>query len=157
MYKAKLVKAGNVIVYPLFTIAPLSEQNQGAAYFAMRNNASNRGNDDILPSSGQSWQAPGGSSNMAMPMMFQLTDVTIDRITYSNVWRMKNIGGFAISGGEPTVLMPGYAHMMLMNVDSSTFPTDYIELNLTFAVNGPVKVEIPVVASVEEAIENKLI
>lgn len=57
---------------------------------------------------------------------------------------MRRIKGLALSSSEKTVLKPGGAHLMIMQLQKDLKEGDYVELNLSFINKAPIDVKIPV-------------
>lgn len=128
---------GNIVIKDAYAIASLDGVTTGACFMTFRN-ASNDTDWVTGVSPGDSTQPFG----MAMPMTFA--------IDTNGTWSMMTLSPsdkkyFEIAPGVPTVLTPGYAHIMLMPLSSPLVAGQTLELSLTFKNNGSGTISVPVI------------
>lgn len=132
-----MTQIGNIIIENPYALASLQGVNTGACFMTFRN-ASN--DPDWLTGAGPGSGAP---FQMAMSMTFAIDG----NGTWSMITLQPNDGKFMqIAPGVPTVLTPGYAHIMLMSLSGPLTPGMSLNLELGFASSGTGNVAVPVVA-----------
>ena len=132
-----MAQIGNIIITDARASASLPGVTTGSCFMTFRN-ASN--SSDWLTSASP---GPNQPFNMAMPMTFAIdSNGTWSMITLTP----NNSQFFQIAPGVPTVLTPGYAHIMLMNLSSDLVPGQTLQLELGFQNSGSGIIDVPVIS-----------
>ena len=118
---------GDIVVDNPNAIATLPGVTTSACFMTFRNGSNN---SDWLTGAGP---APGAPFGMAMPMTFAIDG--------NGTWSMTTLnpgsGQFMeVAPGVPTVLTPGYAHIMLMNLTAPLSVGMIVPVELKFQNNG---------------------
>lgn len=128
---------GNIVIDNPYALASLPGVTTGACFMTLRNGSNST---DWLNGAGPGSGAP---FNMAMPMTFAIDG----NGTWSMITLNPSSGNFMeIAPGVPTVLTPGYAHIMLMTLTSPLTVGMSLNLQLSFANNGSGSIVVPVIS-----------
>lgn len=126
-----MAQIGNIVITNPYALATPPNVTDGAAYMTFTLEG---GQEDVLTQ-----VAPGSGApfNMAMPMTFAIDG--------NGLWGMAGVKGMRVSPGIPTLLTPGYAHLMIMGLTQPLQPGQMFDLQLTFQNAGTGNVAVTVV------------